>query len=72
MENEKRQFYLIIGITLIVLGLFSFIYGYIIPTKNLPMVIGITILMFIRKKSTIYERKTTSKDVSPENQDEKS
>jgi membrane protein implicated in regulation of membrane protease activity len=88
MENEKRRFYLIIGIILLFLGLFSFMYGSIIPTKYLPMndlpslifklsgviflIIGIIILVFMRKKSINHERKTTSKDVSPENQNKES
>jgi protein-S-isoprenylcysteine O-methyltransferase Ste14 len=71
MKKETRHFYFIIGVIFIVMGIFSIIYGYIIPTQlftrnDLPswifiitgvllIVVGAILSILLRKQWNIKE-----------------
>ncbi len=66
MKKEAIHFYIIVGTILIIMGIFSLIYGFIIPTRYLPMnefpsllfkgvgivfiAVGLILIIFLRKR----------------------
>jgi drug/metabolite transporter superfamily protein YnfA len=71
MKKETSHFYFIIGVIFIVMGIFSIIYGYIIPTQiftrnDLPsmifiiagvilIIMGVILTILLRKQWKIHQ-----------------
>ncbi len=74
MKQEVIHFSLIVGTILLIMGAFSLIYGFIIPTQSFPMndppsilfktmgvffiIVGLLLVFFLRKRQTFQTIET--------------